>query len=206
LPEVFANRSTHWTNRFVIWLETEATAFLLENSKLAFLQLIAAYRTLRVRLLDVTRQIRALSRQDDYKEKMANLLSIPGIGFHTAIVFLTEIGDVQRFHNERSFASYIGLVPTCHSSGEKERTGEMTFRGNKHLCKTLIESSWVAIRHDPALAACYLQYCKRMDGTNAIIRIAHKLSNRILFILKNNTKYVYGTNIQQSKKASTPSA
>lgn len=97
---------------------------------------------------------------------------------------LTEIGDIHRFRNERQFASYLGLVPTSHSSGEKTSHGEMTFRGNKRLGPLLVESALVAIRQDRALAAAYREYCKRMLPQEAIIRITRKLSNRILIILK----------------------
>lgn len=97
---------------------------------------------------------------------------------------MTEIGDIHRFRNERQFASYLGLVPTSHSSGEKTSHGEMTFRGNKRLGPLLVESALVAIRQDRALAAAYGEYCKRMLPQEAIIRITRKLSNRILIILK----------------------
>ena len=104
-------------------------------------------------------------------------------------LLLTEIGDIHRFRNERQFASYLGLVPTSHSSGEKTSHGEMTFRGNKRLGPLLVESALVAIRQDRALAAAYGEYCKRMLPQEAIIRITRKLSNRILIILKSGKKY-----------------
>lgn len=47
------------------------------------------------------------------------------------MTLLTEINDITRFNNEKQFASYLGLVPTSHSSGDKTIHGEMTFRGNK---------------------------------------------------------------------------
>lgn len=78
----------------------------------------------------------------------------------------------------------MGLVPTSHSSGEKTSHGEMTFRGDKRIESLLVESAWVAIRQDRALAASYGEYCKRMLPQEAIIRITRKLSNRILIVLK----------------------
>jgi transposase len=115
---------------------------------------------------------------------MQLLISIPGIGFITAITLLTELGDIKRFDNQREFASFFGLIPTCHSSGEKEHTGEMTFRDNRHLRQLIMESAWKAIGKDIALSACFTNYCKRMNRNQAIVRIAHKLANRILTVLK----------------------
>ena len=53
----------------------------------------------------------------------------------------------------------------------------------------VIESSWIAIRHDPALMLCYQEQSRRMEGTEAIIRVAKKLLNRIRHVLKNNQAY-----------------
>lgn len=140
-------------------------------------------------LLEITRLVRTLSRNGRYGEAYENIVSIPGIGMITGMCLLTEIGDIHRFRNERQFASYLGLVPTSHSSGEKTSHGEMTFRGNKRLGPLLVESALVAIRQDRALAAAYGEYCKRMLPQEAIIRITRKLSNRILIILKSGKKY-----------------
>ena len=194
-PEKFANSKTHWSRRFVQWLEEDVSG-RIGNNKESLLQHLSSYKQVRGQLLEITRKIRTMSKRSDYGSKMELLTSIPGIGFHTAISFLTEMGNVERFANERELASFIGIVPTCHSSGEKENTGAMTFRGNKHLRSKLIESAWIATHRDTALAACYSKYCKTMEENKAIVRIAHKLSNRILTVLKRGTKYVNAKNDQ----------
>ena len=40
---------------------------------------------------------------------------------------LTEIDDISRFRNEKQFASYLGLIPVSHSSGEKISNGEKKY-------------------------------------------------------------------------------
>jgi hypothetical protein len=84
------------------------------------------------------------------------------------------------------------LVPNYHSSGEKANNGEMTFRGHNTLRKSLIESSWLAARFDPALMMSYHSYIKRMEPNKAIIRIARKVLNRMYYVLKNKMEYVPG--------------
>jgi len=81
------------------------------------------------------------------------------------------------------------MVPMCHSSGEKESKGELTFRGKLLLRSYLIESAWIAARIDPALQLAFSELCKRMPANNAIIRIAKKLLNRIYYVLKNKKEY-----------------
>jgi len=81
-------------------------------------------------------------------------------------------------------------VPSTKSSGEKERTGDITPRGHSVLRTAIIESSWTAIRNDPSLMKSYLSYCKRMESNKAIIKIAKKLLSRIRFVLSNKKPYV----------------
>jgi hypothetical protein len=68
----------------------------------------------------------------------------------------------------------------------------MTHHGNSLLRKVLIESSWVAIRYDVGLLYSFKQYCKRMPKNKSIVRIATKLLNRILYLLKTEQDYKLG--------------
>ena len=143
-------------------------------------------------LLEVSQKIRALSRSEKYATNMELIRSIPGVGFITAITFLTEIENIERFKNTDHFAGFVGLVPNRHSTGGKENNGDMTFRGQTALRKSLIESSWFAARIDPALTMSFNGYVRRMEPNKAIIRIARKVLNRMYYVLKNKNKYVSG--------------
>lgn len=188
-PDCFSRSATHWSSRFMRWLREDVR--LLSPTRETLDLLIAQIDRLRTDLLAVTRRIRQLSRTEAYAARMELLLSIPGIGMLTAMHLLCEVENPERFNGQRAFASYLGLVPTSHDSGEKKRTGEMTFRGNKRLRTLLVESSWVAIGRDRALAACYGELRQRMEPQEAIVRIARKLSNRILSVLKTGKRYEY---------------
>lgn len=102
----------------------------------------------------------------------------------------TEIDDISRFKNLDNLCSYIGLVPMTNSSGEFDSVGHITKRQNKVLRSMIVESSWVAIRNDPALMLAYQKLIVRMKPTKAIIRIPKKMINRIRYVLKNQTPYV----------------
>jgi transposase len=143
-------------------------------------------------LLEINKKIRVLCRSGRYKESIDLLQTVPGIGTTNAVVFLTQIENMERFKTMDLLASYVGLIPTSHSSGEKENKGEMTFRGQKILKSMLVESAWIAIRMDPALSLSYNTYIKRMQPNNAIIRIARKLLSRIYYTLKNKRPYQTG--------------
>lgn len=139
MPEEFSNSRKHWNRRFMVWLES-----------------IHMKELLKCILLD----IKHLSQTDKYLENVKLLRSIPGIALITAMVILTEVEDINRFPNSERFASFIGLIPMTKSSGEKQKVGEITL---------IIDSSWVAIRYDPALLMAYQKLIKRMEHNNALI-------------------------------------
>ena len=144
----------------------------------------------RKHLLKATKEIRKLSQTEKYSKSVVLLRTVTGIGPTSAMIFLTEIGDINRFKKLDRLCSYVGLICNTSSSGEKERIGEMTNRGNSLLKEILIECSWIAIRQDPALLMSYKQYVKTMEPNKAIVKIAKKLLNRIRFVLKNQQPYV----------------
>jgi len=188
-PESFSKPQSHWSKKFIIWLESlELTE---ESGKITLSSLIHQSKNLRAAILDLTKQIQKLSCTKTYQDEVILLRSLPGIGILTAMIILTELETILRFSNLDKLCCYIGLVPSTSSSGEKEKTGDITPRGHSVLRNAIIESSWIAIRHDPVLLKSYLDYCKRMDPNKAIVRIAKKLLSRIKFVLKNKQPYVF---------------
>ena len=118
-------------------------------------------------------------------------MSIPGIGFINAITMYTELIDITRFRGIDKLASFVGLVPSVSSSGEKEKTLGLSYRHNKYLRSLIIEASWIAVRKDPLLTHKYNQLIRRMSKQKAIIRIAKKLLSRVQHIWKSNEIYQY---------------
>jgi transposase len=186
-PSSFDNNQSHWSRRFMEWLKTIEMNTL--SGKQSIDLLIKQVELLRVQILDATRQIRALSRSDRYAKNMDLITTIPGIGLITGMSLLTELDDIRRFESTDKLCSFIGLVPTMKSSGENESHGRITYRSNQLLRKMLIESSWIAVRHDPALMRSYHEYCKHMEANKAIIRIARKLLTRIQAVLRDQVAY-----------------
>jgi transposase len=184
----FINPQSHWSNRFMSWLESIDTGE--ESGKEALNVLISECKNLRASILNITKQVRRLSQSETYSERVILLRSIPGVGLLTAMIILTELETINRFRNIDKMCGYIGLVPSTKSSGEKEKTGDITPRGHNVLRTAIIESSWTAIRNDPSLMKSYVSYIKRMDENKAIIKIAKKLLSRIRFVLTNNKPYI----------------
>lgn len=180
--------SRSWSRNFIRSLE----ALRLErpSGTLALTAHLTELLQLRQIVAQLNRDVLALSRTDEYREPVQLLRSIPGISTLSAMVFLTELGDLSRFASLDKLCGYVGLTPDTHASGEKAGIGDITRRCNPVLRSLLIECSWTAVRKDPALALAYHGFCKRTRKTKAIVKIARKLLNRIRFVLNNRCRYV----------------
>jgi transposase len=177
----------YWSKRFTIWLrQVELPS---ESARITLDSIIETVEFLRKSQYQTIKRIKELSQTFRYKRNFELLLTVPGVGFVTAMTFLTEVETLLRFKNFDKLCAYIGLIPKTNSSGEKDRTGDITNRQNKALRSLIIESAWVAVRTDPALLLAFRELTKRMKPTKAIIRIAKKLVNRIRYVLKNQQKY-----------------
>ena len=188
IPNEMNSSSIHWSGRFTSWLETIRTSTIY--GELVLSEIINTTQHMRSRLLLVERQLRELAKNGRLGKLVGLLRSIPGIGLVVSMTFLTELCDINRFKTLDRLCSYVGLVPTTNSSGDKEKTGKITPRSNKQLRNCLIEAAWRAAKQDPALALKYNELRKRMEPNEAIVRIAKKLLNRIRYVLKNEAEYV----------------
>jgi transposase len=81
--------------------------------------------------------------------------ALRGIQFTAAVTLIAELGDLSRFDTPRQLMSYLGLVPSEHSSGERRRQGSITKTGNSHARRALVEGAW-AYRY-PAKVSRHLQ-------------------------------------------------
>jgi len=141
-------------------------------------------------IADLNKGIRALSQSEEYRTNVRLLKTVPGISTLSAMTLLTELYDINRFKSLDKLSSFVGLIPNTNSSGEKDHKTSMTGRHNSILRSLLIESSWVAVRKDPALIMAFDRLCKKTIKTKAIVSIARKLLNRIRYVLKNQKEYV----------------
>jgi len=70
------------------------------------------------------------------------LQALRGVSLIVSATTVAEIGDLKRFDNPSELMSYLGLVPSEHSSGEKTRRGSITKSGNGHVRRVLVEAAW----------------------------------------------------------------
>jgi transposase len=186
IPEDLAQ--SHWSKRFINWIDE----IRMERASGNFALKVHLDELNHIRRIvaDLNRSVRALARTDEYRANVRLLKTVPGISILTAMTLLAELYTINRFPSLDKLASYVGLIPNTDSSGEKDDTTGITDRRNPSLRVMMIESSWVAVRKDPALVMAFDRLCKNMTKTKAIVQIARKLLNRIRYVLKNQKEYV----------------
>lgn len=187
-PEHLESPGTHWSRRFLAWVEDEASKLPHSGGRSLLIHL-DTLKFQHKKILATTRELRRIMTEPDYKESYELLMSVPGIGFMTAATFILEAGDIRRFANNDHLASFVGFVPDTRSSGENDTSTGLTSRSNHRLRTLLIESAWTAIRRDPALTLAFSNLRTRMEANKAIIRIAKKLLCRAAYVLRTKKRY-----------------
>jgi transposase len=118
------------------------------------------------------------------------LTTIPGIGFYSALMLVSEIGDIKRFPSWRHLASYAGVVPSVYSSGGKTRTGRITRQGSKWLRWTVVDIAVRQAKQDSLLGEFYRKMKSRKGTRIARTATARKLLEVVYSMLKNGCPYV----------------
>jgi transposase len=68
-------------------------------------------------------------------EQARLLMTMPGISFYSALLIVSEIGDVNRFPDSYHLVAYAGLAPSTHSPGGRTYHGRITKMGSPHSLK-----------------------------------------------------------------------
>lgn len=187
IPKEFDN--PNWSKDFITWIKALNMPFETGKEKINFL--IKRFEFMRQELLAVSTQLRSYARKH-FKKDYYLLMSVPGIGGIVAVSILAELGDLRLYRRLDDLASMVGLVPGIYSSGDSTIVKGITPRAKKLLRSYLIEASWQALRFDPALQAYYRSHCGKLPN-KIIVKVAHKLLNRIHAVIKTETAYKIGT-------------
>ncbi len=135
----------------------------------------------------VEKQIQEMVREDDTVEL---LMTVPGIGLINAATIASYTKDIERFdHDFKRFASYLGVVPSVHNSGDSEHYGRITKRGPQTLRTAFVQVAMGMIRQPQKTGEWKLmkdyELMKTNKGTGrAVIALTRKVA-RIVFAILN---------------------
>jgi transposase len=150
---------------------------------------------LEARIKSIERQLEALAKEIP---TVRYLRSIPGIGLLTATALYAFVGEVRRFPTARHFASYLGLTPKEHSSGNQRRLGRISKRGDTYLRTLLTHGARAVLRaahvaDSPSRLHAWALGVQQRRGHNvAAIALANKLA-RIVWAIWRKEQYFEAT-------------
>lgn len=146
-----------WTGDYRLWLEHQAKSVLPWGAGLALASLLRQLESLDAETARVSQQVEELSRTPRYARRTAALVEgLKGVGILTAMVFLTEMGDLSRFRNRYQVGSFLGLTPKSQESGQADdRKGHITREGPARVRMALCQAVWVRVRTDEQARAKY---------------------------------------------------
>lgn len=164
-----------WTRGYRAWLRgllKEGSA-LAPGGRVGLASLLRQLEFLEKEVALLDGEVEKLESRKRYAGPSFAMRKLKGVGVLTAMVFLTEMGDLSRFGNRRQVGSYLGLVPSVSESGESgERKGHITHQGNSRVRAVLCQAVWSRVRSDPREEAVYNRIVRRNPNHKKIAVVA----------------------------------
>jgi len=117
------------------------------------------------------------------------LQQVAGIGLITATAVSASVGELDRFGSGRQFASYLGLTPREHSSGNTRKLGRISKRGDIYLRTLLTHGARAALRAAlvtqkkggelDATQRWVLALAVRLGHNKTVVALANKTARRV---------------------------
>jgi transposase len=132
---------------------------------------------------------RALEEEVEKRPVTRRLMTHPGVGPLTALAFELVIGTPERFHCGKQIASYVGLVPSEESSGNRRRLGHISKQGNALLRFLLVEAAQVTVRSQPQWRGKFFHLAMRRGRKIAKVAMARKLAVHLYWMWRQGWDY-----------------
>ncbi|HEY3866207.1 MAG TPA: IS110 family transposase [Solirubrobacteraceae bacterium] len=154
----FPGPASNWTQAHWKWLN--GLEFDDAPSRAVLTDYLTGVRALEQRRGALNDIIEGASPESPWADTIARLRCMRGINTTTAFGLCAEIGDFHRFKHPTTLCSYLGIIPSEHSSGQQTHRGPITKAGSPHARRLLVEAAH-HYRHTPAIG---LALARRQDG------------------------------------------
>tara|TARA_R110002124_G_C8894524_1_gene509410 strand:- start:411 stop:1442 length:1032 start_codon:yes stop_codon:yes gene_type:complete len=162
--------------------------------------MLSEYEMTLKRLKGIEKQLNEFVEQN---ESGKILRSIPGIGVINASALLASIDKGQAFNNPKEFAVWLGLTPKQHASGNMNKMGGITKRGDRYLRKQLIHGARALVSRAAKSTDPLSVWATKLRATKPFnvvaVAVAHRLARLIWILLTRQERYrVAPTSIEMS--------
>ena len=148
--------------------------------------LLTLYPRFQESIDDLDRQV---SEEAHQRPQAQRLMTHPGVGPVTALATEVFLGDPKRFADGKTVASYIGMIPSEHSSGRRQRLGAMSKEGNALVRYLWCEAAMHAVGRDPELKRFYRRKLIQKGMGKARVAAARKLGIRLWIMMRDEIDY-----------------
>lgn len=131
---------TRWTAAHERYLAQRSFAYAAQE--LAWVEYRQAVSESQQRVERMTAALREQVQNWRMQPVVAAVMTLRGIDLVAAATLIAELGDLRRFAHPRELMSFLGLVPSEHTSGNSRRLGAITRTGNSHARRMLVEAAW----------------------------------------------------------------
>ena len=138
--------------------------------------LIESLEALEVQIARTTKQLAAQAAADPVT---ARLMTAPGVGPITALIFKASIEDPERFARGEDAGAFAGLAPRRNQSGERDYKGRISKAGDPMLRRALYEAANVLlgrVKRSCALRDWGLKLAETKGTKRARVAVARKLA------------------------------
>ena len=138
--------------------------------------MLATWRHLRGQVAAFDKQLLAIAKA---RPECRLLMSIPGVGYVSALAFMGAVDAPERFARSRAVGAHLGLAPKQHQSGDVDRLGEISKCGDAYVRTVLVEAAnalLIRCRKPSPLRAWALALEKRSGPKKARTALARKLA------------------------------
>jgi transposase len=132
----------------------------------------------------IHRQEKRLKEMASKDERAQWLTTIPGVGPYSAMIILSEIGEIGRFGTAKALYSYAGLVPWIRESAGHVKRGGISRCGSPRLRWVMVEVAHTALRCSPAAKRYFQRLRQRKHGNVACVALARKLLGAVFAMLR----------------------
>ena len=137
--QTYAGKS-RWSSAYFKWLSEIAMPH--PTQQIALQEYIDTVHENLSRIDRLTDQVRLLVPEWRLSPVVSAFQALRGVSLIIGSTVLAEVGELSRFEKPSQLMSYLGLVPSEHSSGDRIRRGKITKTGNSNARKALIGAAW----------------------------------------------------------------
>ena len=166
-----------------------AASVLPDAARAMLVLLLEPIREAQARIAHVERALEAWAARSDACRR---LMAIPGVGTMSATALVVAMGDPSRFRSGRHFAAWLGLVPKQDSSGERERMGGISKRGDAYLRTLLVHGARSVTRWRRRSWGWLAGLMARRPTNVAAVAVANKTARTAWALLARGTSFEVG--------------